>query len=86
MVQWRTRPARNWRNPPGFIAPCLPILSDEIPVGPSWIHELKWDGYRIIAQRRESAVRLWSRNARNWASSFPRIPSAVLRSPVRNGS
>jgi hypothetical protein len=43
MVTWRTRPARSRLKPFGFIAPCLPILSDEIPVGPSWIHELKWD-------------------------------------------
>jgi bifunctional non-homologous end joining protein LigD len=54
-------------------------LSDEIPTGPSSVHELKWDGYRIIAQRREGAVRLWSRNARNWAPSFPRIFEAMTR-------
>jgi bifunctional non-homologous end joining protein LigD len=70
-VHWRRVSTHRRRQPPaGFIAPCLPILSDEIPVGPSWIHELKWDGYRIIG-RRAGPTRLWSRNALDWSTSFP---------------
>jgi hypothetical protein len=37
--------------PPGFIAPCLPIASDKCKSGPAWVHEIKHDGYRLIARR-----------------------------------
>jgi hypothetical protein len=37
--------------PPGFIAPCLPTRSDRCKSGPDWVHEIKHDGYRMIARR-----------------------------------
>jgi bifunctional non-homologous end joining protein LigD len=84
MVQWSTRPARNRRKPPGFIAPCLPVLVDEIPTGPSWMHELKWDGYRLIASRQTDRTHLWSRNALDWSASFPQIVEALGQLPVES--
>jgi bifunctional non-homologous end joining protein LigD len=85
MVQWRTvSPHRRRRPPAGFIAPCLPIVSDEIPVGPAWIHELKWDGYRMIACHGTGPPRLWSRTAHDWASSFPQIIEALGQLPVES--
>jgi len=41
--------ARDRRQPPGFIRPCQPVLSLKVPVGDGWIHELKHDGFRIVA-------------------------------------
>jgi bifunctional non-homologous end joining protein LigD len=41
--------ARERRRPAGFIKPCQPTLSDKPPSGPAWLHEIKHDGYRIIA-------------------------------------
>ena len=41
--------ARERRRPAGFIKPCQPTLSDKAPSGPQWLHEIKHDGYRIIA-------------------------------------
>jgi hypothetical protein len=35
--------------PAGFIAPCLPAKTDTLPSGGLWIHEIKHDGFRIIA-------------------------------------
>ena len=85
MVQWRTRPTRSRRRPPaGFIAPCLPIPSDEIPVGPAWMHELKWDGYRIITRSAAGLTRLWSRNALDWSAAFPQIVAAIGALPVKS--
>jgi bifunctional non-homologous end joining protein LigD len=84
MAQWRTVLARERRSPPGFILPCQPVLAKEVPTGSEWIHELKWDGYRIIARRERGYTRLWSRNARNWAEAFPRIVEAVERLPVES--
>jgi bifunctional non-homologous end joining protein LigD len=81
-MQWRHRSLHRRRSPPsGFIAPCLPVLDDRIPTGPEWIHELKWNGYRIIA-RRAGSTRLWSRNALDWSASFPQIVAALDQLPV----
>jgi bifunctional non-homologous end joining protein LigD len=37
--------------PAGFIAPCLPIKTDKLPSGGEWLHEIKHDGFRIIARK-----------------------------------
>jgi hypothetical protein len=52
------RPARARLKPPGFILPCQPYLADRPPSGPEWQHEIKWDGYRIIARKDGERVRL----------------------------
>jgi hypothetical protein len=41
-----------------------PTLADKVPAGDGWIHELKHDGFRILAFRDGDTVRLWSRNGR----------------------
>jgi bifunctional non-homologous end joining protein LigD len=55
-MAWRTIRARDRRQPAGFIRPCQPVLVREIPTGSEWIHELKWDGYRLIARRENGVV------------------------------
>ena len=40
------------RPPAGFIAPCLPTKTDKLPSGSQWLHEIKHDGFRIIARKR----------------------------------
>jgi hypothetical protein len=60
----RTIRARDRRKPAGFIRPCQPVLARQIPTGDEWIHELKWDGYRIIVRREAVVVRFWSRTGR----------------------
>jgi bifunctional non-homologous end joining protein LigD len=64
MVGWRTRPARDRRSPEGFILPCQPMLSDAVQTGPGWVHEFKWDGYRMIVRKDVARVQVWSRNAK----------------------
>ena len=44
----------------GFIAPCLPTKTHEPPSGRLWIHEIKHDGFRIIARKNGDRVRLSS--------------------------
>jgi ATP-dependent DNA ligase len=34
-----------------FVAPCLPSTADHPPTGPEWVHEIKHDGYRLMARR-----------------------------------
>jgi bifunctional non-homologous end joining protein LigD len=47
--------------PAGFIAPCLPTKTDKLPSGSQWLHEIKHDGFRIIARKTGALVRLYSR-------------------------
>jgi len=64
--------------PPGFIEPCLPYPADRPPSGPDWVHEIKHDGYRLMARRNAAGVRLLTRNGHDWSSRFPLIVAAVL--------
>jgi hypothetical protein len=50
---WRvsSRPIRTRSKPPGFILPCQPALAGKPPSGPGWLHEIKFDGYRVIARK-----------------------------------
>ena len=49
---WRvSRPLRSRLKPEGFILPCQPALADRPPSGPGWLHEIKFDSYRVIARK-----------------------------------
>jgi bifunctional non-homologous end joining protein LigD len=53
---WRISPTRRRRTPPaGFISPAHPTLVAKPPSGPAWLHEVKHDGYRILARKQGSA-------------------------------
>jgi bifunctional non-homologous end joining protein LigD len=62
---------------PGVIEPCIPTRATKPPVGPQWIHEIKHDGYRLIARKRDGRVRLFTRNGFDWSDRYPRITAAV---------
>jgi len=44
--------------PAGFIAPCVPTKTDKLPSGSDWLHEIKQDGFRVIARKKGAQVRL----------------------------
>src|SRR5215831_12370836 len=73
-----------WAAPPGFIEPCLPSPADRPPSGPDWIHEIKHDGYRLMARRDPVGTRLLTRNGHDWALRYPLIVEAVDRLKVRS--
>jgi len=61
---WRvSRPIRSRSKPDGFILPCQPALADRPPYGPDWLHEIKFDGYRVIARKDGDKVRPWARTS-----------------------
>jgi bifunctional non-homologous end joining protein LigD len=64
--------------------PCLPRPASEPPAGAGWIHEIKHDGFRILAHRRGRNTRLFSRNGYNFADRFPLIAEAIEALPVRS--
>jgi bifunctional non-homologous end joining protein LigD len=75
---WRNSPGRSRRTPPaGFILPCQPRLVDKPPTGAGWLHEVKHDGYRILARKDGSRVTLWSRYGTNFTDRLPKIVGAI---------
>jgi ATP-dependent DNA ligase len=67
--------------PAGFIAPCLPMTAPRPPSGPLWLHEVKHDGFRIIARKDGLRVRLYSRQGNDLTNRFPLIVEAMARLP-----
>src|SRR3954467_11143778 len=82
---WRvSRPIRTRSKPPGVILPCQPALADRPPAGPGWLHEIKFDGYRVIARKDGNQVRLWARTTSDYSKAFTRIRDAVAALPVES--
>jgi ATP-dependent DNA ligase len=63
--------------PTGFIAPCLPTKTDKLPSGDLWLHEIKHDGFRVIARKDGDRVRLYSRPGNDMTRRFPLIAEAL---------
>jgi bifunctional non-homologous end joining protein LigD len=61
----------------GFIAPCLPTKTDKLPSGDLWLHEIKHDGFRVIARKDGDRVRLYSRPGNDMTRRFPLIVEAL---------
>jgi bifunctional non-homologous end joining protein LigD len=61
---------------------CEPALADRPPAGSAWMHEVKWDGYRVIARKDGDRVRLWARTTSDYSGAFTRIREAVAALPV----
>jgi ATP-dependent DNA ligase len=57
----------------GFIAPCLPTKTDKLPSGGHWLHEIKHDGFRVIARKTGAQVRLHSRPGNDFTRRFALI-------------
>jgi bifunctional non-homologous end joining protein LigD len=68
----------------GFIEPCLPSPAKVPPSGPDWIHEIKHDGFRIMARREAAGVRLITRNGNDFTRRFPLAAAAVAALPGRS--
>ena len=62
-----------------FIEPCLPSPADKPPSGSNWIHEIKHDGFRVIARKDGPRVRLYSRPGNDLTYRFPLIVEALTR-------
>jgi bifunctional non-homologous end joining protein LigD len=67
---------------PRFVQPQLATLVERPPEGDGWLHELKHDGYRILARVDHRRAELFSRNARDWTQKFPTVAAALARLPV----
>ncbi|MET0330839.1 MAG: DNA ligase D [Dyella sp.] len=60
-----------------FFEPELTRLRERAPSGDDWLHEVKWDGYRLLTTVADGKVTLWSRNGLRWNDRLPDIVQAI---------
>jgi bifunctional non-homologous end joining protein LigD len=63
---------------PGFLDPALAKSIDNVPSGNRWIHEIKFDGYRVQLHIANEAVRVFTRRGNDWTKRFKRIADAAF--------
>jgi bifunctional non-homologous end joining protein LigD len=67
---------------PDFVPPSLATLREEPPRGAGWVHEIKFDGYRMQARLDRGRVRLLTRKGLDWIDKFPNVATAVAKLPA----
>ena len=68
--------------PPPFQEPQLATLVDEVPSGSGWIHEYKYDGYRLLLAVGDGVATAWTRNGKDWSDRFRALVKAAARLPA----
>jgi bifunctional non-homologous end joining protein LigD len=76
----KSAPARKRSAMPDFVAPQLATVIDHPPGGAGWIHELKFDGYRMQLRVEDGDARLRTRKGLDWTEKFPEIAEAAGKS------
>ena len=64
---------------PGFVEPSHPTERKQAPAGTGWIHEAKFDGYRVQVHRTPDGVKVFTRNGLDWTDEFGHIARAAER-------
>ena len=67
-----------------FIEPCLPSPAERPPSGSNWIHEIKHDGFRLMARRDPVGIRLITSRGNDWTNRYPLVAEAVNHLKVRS--
>ena len=68
---------------PAFVPPCLASLSDNPPDQGNWVHELKFDGYRIQARLDHAKATLLTRKGLDWTKKFSTLAKAIAKLPAK---
>ncbi|MEH6952621.1 non-homologous end-joining DNA ligase [Nitrobacter sp. NHB1] len=58
---------------PGFIEPALASVADKVPSGSRWIHEIKFDGYRVQIHLANQAIKVFTRRGHDWTQRFKKV-------------
>jgi bifunctional non-homologous end joining protein LigD len=69
-----------------FFEPQLAKLGEMPPEGDQWLHEIKWDGYRLVGTVLDGRARLFSRNALEWSDKVPEITAAIEALKLTNAA
>src|SRR5581483_4262434 len=67
---------------PSFVEPQLASLAGRPPIAEAWVHEVKFDGYRLLARIDRGRVSLKTRSGLDWTDKFPTLKKALERLPV----
>jgi ATP-dependent DNA ligase len=67
---------------PEWILPQLTQLVDAAPDGDQWLHEIKYDGYRMMARLERGTVKLLTRTGLDWTRKYPATPYSIIFSHV----
>ena len=70
------------KAPPPFVEPQLATLVDEVPSGNGWIHEIKYDGYRLLLAVGDGVATAWTRNGLDWSDKFKALVKAGAKLPA----
>ena len=68
---------------PATLTPMLATLVDAVPVGDDWLHEIKYDGYRMLCRLERGKARIFSRNGKDWTLQLRPIADAAQRLNVK---
>jgi bifunctional non-homologous end joining protein LigD len=69
---------------PNSVGVQLATLAKAAPEGEGWIHEIKYDGYRMLCQLNAGTVRIYSRTRKQWTADFPTVARAVAGLPIES--
>jgi len=90
-IDWAARAAklpkaRTAKLRDAAFAPQLAKLADKAPTTGAWLHEIKWDGYRLVTTVVGGKVRIWSRNGIEWTDKVPEIRDAIAQLGLREAA
>jgi bifunctional non-homologous end joining protein LigD len=80
----KERASADEKAPPAFIAPELATLVSDPPSGDSWVHEIKFDGYRALCRIADGRVKLLTRNNKDWTDKFKFIADQMAELDISN--
>jgi bifunctional non-homologous end joining protein LigD len=91
----RSKPARTVTGPrdvagatqaklPATLSPELASLVDACPQGDEWLHEIKYDGYRMVCRIDRGKVSVYSRNGKDWTAALKPVVDAAKRLRVKS--
>src|SRR5262249_41202335 len=81
---WRSGSMGKALQPPKWIKPQLSRVVDEAPAGNDWLHEIKYDGYRMHARLDRGKIQLLPRTGLDWSRRYPRTIEALRSLPVKS--
>ena len=65
-------------NYPGFIEPALASSIKRVPTGERWVHEIKFDGYRVQVHLANESIRVFTRRGNDWTKRFKKIANEAF--------
>jgi bifunctional non-homologous end joining protein LigD len=69
---------------PGFVKPALASSMGKVPSGDRWVHEIKFDGYRVQVHVVNDSIKVYTRNGHDWTDRFAKIARDAWRLNVKS--